>query len=163
MNGGDLSPIQWAITPLKKFATFSGRAPRAEYWWFYLGTIIVSIPFRIIDAAAGTDQALNGVLTLVLLVPWIAVTVRRLHDTDRSAWWLLGFVAALGAFGALAVMKDFKGASNYLSYTLMIVLILAIIGMSITSLVFMAQAGTDGPNRYGADPYGGDELEEVFA
>ena len=82
----DLSPIEWAVRPIKKYAVFSGRAPRAEYWWYYLGTIIIGIPLRLFDQMLGTNHALTSIFNLALLVPWLAVTVRRLHDTDRSGW-----------------------------------------------------------------------------
>ena len=88
---------------LKKYAVFSGRARRKEYWLFYLLFLLVYIFFAIIDAASGTLDsatgigALTGILFLAVLIPQLAVGVRRLHDTDRSGWWLLvGFIPLVG-------------------------------------------------------------------
>jgi uncharacterized membrane protein YhaH (DUF805 family) len=90
-----LSPIEWAVRPLKQYAVFSGRAPRAEYWWFYLATVVVGLGVDVIDRIAGVFGIIGGVYNLCLLVPSVAVTVRRLHDTDRSGRWLFAFVVPL--------------------------------------------------------------------
>ena len=75
-------------TCLSKYATFDGRASRPEYWWFALFGVLVSIVGSIIDATAGT-YVVGLLLGLALLLPSLAVGVRRLHDTGRSGWWLL--------------------------------------------------------------------------
>jgi|SRR6185369_3820117 uncharacterized membrane protein YhaH (DUF805 family) len=164
----ELNPFEWAALPLKKFAIFSGRAPRAEYWWFYLGTVIVSFVFKLIDKMLGTDDVIGGIVSLGLLIPSIAVTVRRLHDTDRSGWWLLAFVGAIALLVFLATLGRLdsalgNGASTAASFTTAIVAILIVLGGGVTLLVFMVLPGTEGPNSYGPDPYGPDSLEEVFA
>lgn len=83
-----------------KYATFSGRARRSEFWWFVLFTFLVGIVATVVDLALGTDEfnegnGVVGTLTgLVLLLPSIAVAARRLHDIGRSGWWqLVGFAA----------------------------------------------------------------------
>ena len=74
-----------------KYATFSGRASRSEYWWFFLFNMIVSLVLTIVFAP------LSAVYSLATLVPGIAIGVRRLHDIGRSGWWLLiGFVPLVG-------------------------------------------------------------------
>lgn len=82
--------FELGLMPFKRFADFSGRARRKEYWYFVLITTIMSIVFSLIHPAL---YVLNSV---ILLLPTIAVTVRRMHDTDRSGWWMLvpivGFV-----------------------------------------------------------------------
>lgn len=67
----------------KKYATFEGRASRSEYWWFVLFTFLGSATAGIIG------QALSGLFSLAVLLPSLAVGARRLHDTDRSGWFLL--------------------------------------------------------------------------
>lgn len=67
----------------KKYATFEGRASRSEYWWFFLFTLLVSMATGIIS------EALSGLFSLAVLLPSLAVGARRLHDTDRSGWFLL--------------------------------------------------------------------------
>jgi uncharacterized membrane protein YhaH (DUF805 family) len=162
----ELNPVEWAVLPLKKYANFSGRASRAEYWWFYLGTVIVGIVCAGVDAALGTKDIIGNAANVALLVPWLSVTVRRLHDIDRTGWWLLAFVASFGLIGLLAVFVGGAGqpsGSMAGMFTAMIVALVAVIVVGITMLVFMIQQGTEGSNRYGPDPYGPDNLEQVFA
>jgi uncharacterized membrane protein YhaH (DUF805 family) len=82
---------------LSKYATFDGRSSRAAYWWFYLFVVLVFIAVLIIDAVLKTGGILYLLAVLALLLPNIAVTVRRLHDTGRSGWWfLISFVPLIG-------------------------------------------------------------------
>ena len=85
---------------LTNYANFSGRARRSEYWWFILAYFLASIVAAIIDAALGAP-ILEVIVILGLLVPSLAVAVRRLHDTDRSGWWLL---LGLIPFGGIVVL-----------------------------------------------------------
>jgi uncharacterized membrane protein YhaH (DUF805 family) len=81
-----------------KYVTFSGRSSRAAYWWWVLFGIIAAIVAYIIDAALGTGYVFYGLVELALLLPNLAVTVRRLHDTSRTGWWLLiGLIPFVGA------------------------------------------------------------------
>lgn len=88
-------------TCFNKYATFSGRAPRSEYWWFALFNVLVSLALNVVvQAGGGTSMALNliaGVASLALFLPGLAVAVRRLHDIDKSGWWLLiGLIPLIG-------------------------------------------------------------------
>lgn len=114
--------MNWYIDVLKKYAVFTGRAGRKEYWFFALFNIIVSIGLGIVDSVTGTMNAetgmgLLGVLyALAILLPGIGVTIRRLHDTDRSGWWvLIAFIPVIGAIVLLVLMVlDGKpGANQY--------------------------------------------------
>jgi len=73
---------------LSKYVVFSGRARRSEFWWFALFALILYIVVGIIDLAIGSSVLLL-IVALALLLPSLAVTVRRLHDTGRSGWWIL--------------------------------------------------------------------------
>ena len=86
-------------TCLNKYATFSGRAQRSEYWYFFLFMIVVNIVASVLDSAIfGDIPVLYLISTLALIVPSIAAGVRRLHDTDKSGWWLLlGLIPIVGA------------------------------------------------------------------
>lgn len=161
----ELNPIEWAVLPLKKYARFRGRAPRAEYWWFYLATVIANFLLSRVDKLLDDGDALSSVASLVILVPWLAVTVRRLHDTNRSGWWILILLLAVGASIGLATFAFVRldNASASASFAVGIFLILAILVAFGTMLVFMVLPGTPGPNRYGSDPYGPSDLESVFA
>ena len=139
-----MSPIGWAVRPLQRYADFNGRSPRAEYWWFIcLQWLALALLVFLAVAIAGDSRESNPffgafivpfVIGLIgLIIPNIAVLVRRLHDQNRSGWFILFFV--IPYIGGLI------------------------------SLVFMCIPGTNGPNRFGPDPYGNEEqyLEGVFA
>ena len=135
--------ISWMLLPLRRYAQFSGRACRKEYWHFVLFLIICLIVLSVIETmlglgtterwaesvepgfgysagAAHNGGPLMGLFALATLIPSLAVGVRRLHDTDRSGWWLLiGLIPLVGA---------------------------------IVLLVFYVEKGTVGPNRFGEDP-----------
>jgi uncharacterized membrane protein YhaH (DUF805 family) len=85
------------ISAFAGWITFSGRAGRAEYWWFVLfGAIVFGFAGLLDHAMFGRDALFWEICTLVFLVPYIAVAVRRLHDADRSGWWLLLTFVPLG-------------------------------------------------------------------
>jgi len=117
--------MNWYLAVLKKYAEFSGRARRKEYWMFFLFNLIIWIVLIFLDSTFGTMNAQYGIgmltalYALATLLPNIGVTIRRLHDTDRSGWWIL----------------------------------LALIPLvGIVLLVFMCLEGTRGDNRFGPDP-----------
>lgn len=82
-----------------KYAMFSGRATRSEYWYFVLFNFLISIAIGIVSGIFGknVNDLVSGLYSLAMLVPSLAVSSRRLHDTGRSAWWLLlGLVPIVG-------------------------------------------------------------------
>jgi len=116
-------------TVLGKYATFSGRAARPEYWWWVLATVILFFVLGLVDGALvapmmgfeafepNAGQPLSVIASLGLLIPNLAVAARRLHDTDRSGWWLLlGLIPVIG---------------------------------SLVLIFFLVQKGTEGSNRFG--------------
>lgn len=131
--------------PLRKYATFSGRARRREYWLWQLFVWILSgiLAFWLFSSLPNTQVVSNGVIltetditaepaarlpliaiglaSLFLVLPSLAVSVRRLHDSDKSGWWLLLNLLAVGA---------------------------------LVLLIFFLIDGTRGPNEYGPDPKG---------
>ncbi|MER5546311.1 DUF805 domain-containing protein [Streptomyces sp. NPDC002589] len=114
--------MSWFIAALKKYAVFSGRARRKEYWLFLLLTYIIFAVLGVIAAVSHTPAffALIGVAYFVLLLPAWGVGVRRLHDTGHSGWWLLfGLVPLVGG---------------------------------ITLLVFFCTDSESGINKYGPNP-----------
>lgn len=136
-----------------KYFTFSGRASRSEYWWSVLGMIIAMIVigglmfviFFAADSGIGEPSgamfipiAILGIAYLAILIPSVAVAVRRLHDRNMSGWWYLGFTAI--------------GMIPYVGW----------IG-TIAFFVILALKGTAGDNKYGSDPLMGSANPEVFA
>ncbi|MFM5165885.1 DUF805 domain-containing protein [Aeromonas veronii] len=90
--------MNWYISVLKQYAVFSGRARRTEYWMFVLCNVIVMLLLGMVDKLIGGDNELiSSIYSLAVLLPSLAVAARRLHDTDRSAWWLLlGLIPIIG-------------------------------------------------------------------
>jgi uncharacterized membrane protein YhaH (DUF805 family) len=157
-----------------KYATFSGRARRSEYWWFYLFTILLGIGAGILDtilasstatagAPATTSGPIAGLVQLAIFLPQLAVTVRRLHDTNHSGWILLGFVlllvVAIGiiaviAIGPEGVTPTFNGTTGALAG----LLLLGVLGYGIYLFVLLVSDSTPGDNDYGVNPKGPKEL-----
>ena len=87
--------MNWYLHVLKNYATFSGRARRKEYWMFFLFNVLISLGLGVLDVVAGTYSVeyetgfFSGLYSLLVLIPSIAVSVRRLHDTNRSGWWVV--------------------------------------------------------------------------
>jgi uncharacterized membrane protein YhaH (DUF805 family) len=103
--------MNWYLEVLKKYAVFDGRARRKEYWYFFLISTVISIFLALIDSFTGTisEEAglglLSGIYALAVLIPGLSVTVRRLHDTDRSGWWILiGLIPVIGGIALLVFM-----------------------------------------------------------
>ena len=97
--------MYWYLEVLKKYAVFSGRARRKEYWLFFLFNIIITFVLGFIEGLAGSAGVLASIYGLAVMIPGIAVSVRRLHDTNRSGWWLfIGLIPLLGAIVLLVFM-----------------------------------------------------------
>lgn len=78
-----------------KYATFSGRASRSEYWYFYLFYFIAYLVLAALDMALGSVVLFTGIYLLGIIVPIVSLSVRRLHDVNRSGWWYWIFLVPL--------------------------------------------------------------------
>lgn len=109
-NGADKGFIEYATMPLKRYAEFGGRSRRKEFWFFILGYMLVLVALGILRAVSDT---LGGILAAIfylgIMVPYIAVFVRRLHDTDRSGWWILVPIANI----VFVCMEGQRGANRF--------------------------------------------------
>ena len=99
--------MSWYLDVLKKYAVFQGRARRKEYWMFYLVNLIIAFGLGMLEGIMGLGLTeglgmMAGLYLLLVLLPSLAVSVRRLHDTGRSGWWLL--IAFLPLIGALVLL-----------------------------------------------------------
>ena len=100
--------MDWYLEALKKYAVFEGRSRRKEYWFFGLFNAIFSVVLVVTDVLFGTSGGvsgpglLSGLYTLGVFIPSLAVLVRRLHDTDRSGWWVL--ISLLPLIGVLVLL-----------------------------------------------------------
>jgi uncharacterized membrane protein YhaH (DUF805 family) len=152
--------LDWAILPFKRYFDFQGRSRRMEYWSFALLIFVVYLILAAIMMVGGFPMAaltgdptaaaamevgplfyigggLLGLFALGIIIPGIAVVIRRLHDRDMSGWWYLGFIVA-----SLIPLVGFLAG--------------------IAMLVLMFLPGTVGPNRFGPDPKD-PSSSEVFA
>ena len=168
MDPNSMTPVDWAKRPiLEKYADFSGRAPRPELWWYFLAIVIAFIVVDIIESILGIHRMIAGMygplstlLWLATIVPSLAVGVRRLHDVNKTGWWVLlpvipeclTMVMALTTAGAVAAGGGFGAAAGGLAITGLLGLITLI--AAIVLIVFYVMPGTPGENRYGPNPYG---------
>jgi uncharacterized membrane protein YhaH (DUF805 family) len=109
------SNMNWYLEVLKKYAVVSGRARRREYWYFVLFNLIIFIILTIIDYAINS-AIISTIYSLAVLIPSIAVGVRRLHDTNRTGWWLLiGLIPIIGWIVLIIFMvqDSQKGENQY--------------------------------------------------
>lgn len=108
--------MDWYLKVLKQYADFNGRARRKEYWMFVLFNVIFEIVAWILDLILGTYLVIITIYGLAILIPAIAVTVRRLHDTGKSGWWILiDFVPVIGFIWLiiLLVQEGTHGPNEY--------------------------------------------------
>lgn len=112
-------------TCFANYITFSGRAPRSEYWYFVLFLLIGGAITGVLDAVlfpGNVVSPLNSIFSLVTIIPSLAVTSRRLHDVDKSGWWQLLWIVPIVGW--------------------------------IIMIIWLVSRGTPGPNRFGPDPLG---------
>lgn len=145
--------MYWYLKVLQEYTNFQGRARRTEYWMFILINLLFSLGFLSLDILIldhnplePTDIAiLQTIYSLAVLLPTIAVSVRRLHDTNRSGWWvLIAFLPGL--------LGGFISGLNIVSSSIQTILSLVTFVGIIVLIVFFATEGHRGPNQYGPDP-----------
>ena len=108
--------MNWYLAVLKKYAVFSGRACRAEYWMFALFNAIIMLALTFIEMLFRGPGALANLYSLAVLLPSIAVGVRRLHDINRSGWWLLiSLIPLVGLIVVIvfSVQDSYPGENAY--------------------------------------------------
>ena len=156
-------------TCFRKYATFQGRARRSEFWYFWLFLILGSIVAAILDAALGFDMddgggPIGGVFSLATLLPLLAATARRLHDTDHSGWWQAGGFGAAALAGLAIAFAAFGGGTMAGAASMLLAGAagIAALGLTILVLVWLVSAGTRGPNRFGEDPMGPPVLVQPY-
>jgi uncharacterized membrane protein YhaH (DUF805 family) len=150
---------------LRQYATFRGRAARSEFWYWYLFTVLVNIVTTVVDKL--TDATIGfsfvgSIVSLGLLVPTLAVSVRRLHDSNLSGWWLLlpagaGVAGVVLFFGGLAVIVapaffDNVPEGSGLAPALFVGAGLMLLVGVLLGLVLMLRRSTPGTNRFGPHP-----------
>jgi len=115
------TPFQWFLEAWKKSFVFRGRAGRQEYWFFALFNLIVLVGICLVEINLGITDGkqlglVSGLYSVATILPYISVTVRRLHDNDQSGWWLLAyFIPLLGGIILLffAVLPGKPGDNQY--------------------------------------------------
>lgn len=178
--------MEFMFLPLKRYAEFSGRSRRMEFWMWVLFQCLLGIAFLIaIFGLAGsaiisgsTEQAIASggsaiaiillwvVVSLAFFIPNLAVTIRRLHDTDRSGWWIMlywgPYLASVFMTPAMSNAAANGGNFEAMMGASMLFSGASLIG-SLVLLVFLFLDGTPGSNRYGPDPKGRADAGNVFA
>ena len=172
------------IQPLARYFDFQGRARRAEYWQFWLFTFVIGFIIGFMDKASGGSvfKLIRALFTLAIFIPSLAVAVRRLHDTNRTGWWVL-FPAAVFLLSMVLVFSTSAGplrenlnALNTSGSTAeqdlavmsaiagpLMLLFLPGCAAAFLTFIFHVLPGTPGPNRFGDDPKGGGvDIARVF-
>lgn len=97
--------MEWYIKVIQNYVGFQGRARRKEYWMFVLISFVISIILEVLQKALHLGQILTTLYSLAVLLPSLAVSFRRLHDTGRTAWWILiGLIPIIGTIILLVFM-----------------------------------------------------------
>lgn len=112
----ELSPFECYLEAFRKYATFSGRARRMEYWYFYLFNLLAYMGLAIFAGSIPGGEGIVGLYILASIIPGFAVAVRRLHDTGKSGWFLLiGAIPLIGVLFLLIFMvaDSTPGANKY--------------------------------------------------
>ncbi|EDL65650.1 Integral membrane protein [Bacillus sp. SG-1] len=108
--------VKWYFKSIKNYLYFEGRARRKEYWMFTLINFLIFWILEFIENYKGWRTLLSGLYGLFIILPVVAVNVRRLHDIGRSGWWMLiGLVPVFGpiALFVLAFMDSEEGSNQY--------------------------------------------------
>jgi len=135
------------------YIDFQGRVRRQEFWYYILAYVVVYVVLAVVQSVFGT-HVLTGLLSLALLLPTLGISVRRLHDTNRTGWLVLLAAIPVVLLGLLTSFAMLTGAYSmmFLTATLLPILSLAAAALLI---YWYAQPGTVGQNQYGPDPKGG--------
>jgi uncharacterized membrane protein YhaH (DUF805 family) len=106
--------MHWYLEALRKYTDFNGRARRKEFWYFNLFHVLVVLGLMAVDSAAGLGGFLFVIYPVAVVIPAIAVGVRRLHDTGRGAGWLLiGFIPVVGTIAlVIFLLQDSQPHTN---------------------------------------------------
>ncbi len=144
----------------QQYVTFSGRAGRSEFWFWMLFVVAASFVANIVESAIGSGGALGALFSLATFLPGLAVSIRRLHDTGRSAWWLLilyvptlvgGALFMVGVFAVFASM-GLSVAVGFAGLGIMGLGGLITLGGFAFWVYTFAQASQSGANQYGEQP-----------
>jgi uncharacterized membrane protein YhaH (DUF805 family) len=147
--------VEAVKTCFQKYITFSGRASRSEYWYFFLFNILVGLLVMVIMAVTKLTL-LGNLYTLAMLVPGTSAAVRRLHDKNRNGWW---YFPVLAWFLLTLVFPYFKVEALSENPIELIaiqssILLIILLGAfySLILLIWFCRKGTEGDNRFGPDP-----------
>ena len=162
-----MSPFHWALRPFRKYATAEGRAPRPEFWWFLLLLVVLHVAAWLVERALGLGAVtldlgpLRLILALLTFIPVLCVAARRLHDMNRSGWWVGAYwlISAIGNGVLAGLQRSDPALESTAAGVIGVIVLLA----ALLLLVLLALPGTNGPNDYGPDPQDDTDFEEVFS
>ena len=140
------------------YANFRDRAARAEYWWWVLFSTVLLLVALVLDFFIFRGWAVGPfylVISLAALLPGLTVTVRRLHDTGRSGWWIMLPIVTgiLTVFASGYVEATSRGEPTPMELALIGVPALLVLATSILLFVWMLLPSNPGNNRYGPNRY----------
>lgn len=140
---------------IRKSFVFKGRARRKEYWsWALFGfllNIVVTVAVMMMSSSPTVQTWISGILALLMFFPGLSVAVRRLHDVDRSGWWIGGSYIVLAVYIAFTTIGGINGLAKFMMVFSMLFVCVCIF-FGVLMLVWNFTEGTHGPNKYGDDP-----------
>ena len=105
--------MNWYLKAMKQYVDFSGRARRKEYWMYFMVYFLITLVCGVVEGVLSMPGTLTTIVALVHLLPSLGVTARRLHDTNRSAWWMLvSFIPVIGWLVLLYFMLNAGDAQD---------------------------------------------------
>ena len=144
------------LSVFSKYATFSGRARRSEYWYFALFNFLIGLVLAIIGKMLPFLAILSSLYGLAILIPGIAISVRRLHDIGKSGWTMLIYLIPAIIYGVLLsimLIKHFEGEEpNLTLYIIFGIITFITFVLAIVFIVWMCRDSQPGENKWGPNP-----------
>jgi uncharacterized membrane protein YhaH (DUF805 family) len=158
-----MNPFEYAILPFRRYVDFKGRSSRSEIWWFFLLTFVIGMIIQIIAIATFDPwsyssfrfiDVISWAWSLFILLPQIAVQVRRLHDINRTGLWLLCWAGLYVLAVLLMILGGVLAIEGAISgFAVMLILTIGIsIGCFVWQIVWYCLPPVDDNNRFGPNP-----------
>ena len=132
---------------VKKYCQFRGRSSRYEYWSFVLINFIIGLILGYVETIKGEPATMSGAYSIFIALPSLAAQTRRLHDINKSGWWLGGLLLMIFVFGVIQGIVEYSG--HIINDTISQILVIIALIWTILLLIFYIKKGNAEENRFG--------------